>query len=259
MTTIPAGSHLRAVLFDLGETLLDAGGRTPLFRDQAEQDFQAVFAYLQAQGQALPPWPTFFDYLLQRYNQWRQDSYQSLKSIHIAELLQQACARWGIELGPTQLQETISLTYRYSDETARLYPDALATMDTLRSQELQLGLISNTIWPGWCHEPTMARLGISSRVPHRFYSADQPFRKPHPQIFATALAALGVAAEQAVYVGDHLDPDIRGAHAAGMQAMLLRMPYRTERHPHIAADATIDALSDLPNALAKLFSQGGCS
>jgi putative hydrolase of the HAD superfamily len=43
--------------------------------------------------------------------------------------------------------------------------------------------------------------------------------KPHPLIFAPALAALDVAPERALYVGDTVHADVRGATAAGMQVV----------------------------------------
>jgi putative hydrolase of the HAD superfamily len=45
--------------------------------------------------------------------------------------------------------------------------------------------------------------------------------KPDPRIFQAALQALGVRAEEALYVGDLYDVDIVGARAAGIEAVLL--------------------------------------
>ena len=49
---------VRAVIFDLGETLLDSGGVSPDFvRDEAAYDFRAVHGFLVGQGYAVPAWP----------------------------------------------------------------------------------------------------------------------------------------------------------------------------------------------------------
>jgi putative hydrolase of the HAD superfamily len=45
--------------------------------------------------------------------------------------------------------------------------------------------------------------------------------KPDPRIFHAALDALGVAPEEALYVGDLYEVDIVGAKAAGIEAVLL--------------------------------------
>ena len=42
------------------------------------------------------------------------------------------------------------------------------------------------------------------------------WRKPDPRIFGSALDRLGVAAGDAVHVGDRLDADVGGAAAAGI-------------------------------------------
>ena len=45
--------------------------------------------------------------------------------------------------------------------------------------------------------------------------------KPHPAIFQRSLVELGVAASQAVMVGDMLEMDIGGAQSVGMPAVWL--------------------------------------
>jgi len=50
--------------------------------------------------------------------------------------------------------------------------------------------------------------------------------KPGPHLFARACEALGVRHEDALMVGDNPDTDIAGAHALGMQAVLVRPPER---------------------------------
>jgi putative hydrolase of the HAD superfamily len=47
------------------------------------------------------------------------------------------------------------------------------------------------------------------------------FEKPDPRIFLPALTALGVAAADALYVGDLYEVDVVGARRAGMAAVLL--------------------------------------
>lgn len=68
--------------------------------------------------------------------------------------------------------------------------------------------------------------------------------KPDPAIFAPALAALGVAAERALYVGDTVHADVRGARAAGMQVVQVD-PYDDHAHydhPRVADVAHLAAL-----------------
>ena len=53
------------------------------------------------------------------------------------------------------------------------------------------------------------------------FSDEVGVRKPHPEIFARTLAALGVSASEAAHVGDDLTTDVAGARGIGMRAIHL--------------------------------------
>jgi HAD superfamily hydrolase (TIGR01458 family) len=77
--------------------------------------------------------------------------------------------------------------------------------------------------------------------------------KPAPQMFADALAHLGVAAEAAVMVGDDLVSDVLGAQALGITGVLVRTG--KFRHQMLAAsadqpDVVLDSIADLRDWLA---------
>ena len=77
--------------------------------------------------------------------------------------------------------------------------------------------------------------------------------KPHPAIFRVALDQLGVAPENAVYVGDRLVADVGGAQARGMKAVLIEVDHRVESHPTIVPDAIVSDLPELLDVLPSLF------
>ena len=54
----------------------------------------------------------------------------------------------------------------------------------------------------------------------RLAAADTGYLKPHPRIFQAALAQLGTAADETVFIGDNPNADIAGALAVGMRAVL---------------------------------------
>ncbi len=79
--------------------------------------------------------------------------------------------------------------------------------------------------------------------------------KPTPQMFGEALARLGVAAEEAVMVGDDLAADVVAAQAAGIRGVLVRTgKFRPETLTASAEqpDAVIDSIADLPAWLGAL-------
>jgi putative hydrolase of the HAD superfamily len=113
-----------------------------------------------------------------------------------------------------------------------LYEDVLPVLDDLRAHRLRLGLVSNGIRD--LHEFVRHhRLDVDAIVDSRTHG----YVKPHPTIFEAALGRVGVAAEDAVMVGDSLEEDVGGAQALGMRGILVD---RDDRYPDVG-----DRLSDL--------------
>lgn len=66
-------------------------------------------------------------------------------------------------------------------------------------------------------------------------SGELGIAKPDPGIFAPALAALGVAPDRAVHIGDSVHYDIAGAESAGLTGVHFdpRGLCRSQDHPHL--------------------------
>jgi HAD superfamily hydrolase (TIGR01458 family) len=72
--------------------------------------------------------------------------------------------------------------------------------------------------------------------------------KPNPNFFHAAAAGLGAAIERVAVVGDDLESDVAGAHAAGCVAVAVRTgKFRDETST--APDAIIDSIAELPRWL----------
>ena len=83
--------------------------------------------------------------------------------------------------------------------------------------------------------------------------------KPAQAFFEQALEAAGVAAGEAVMVGDDIESDIGGALAAGVGAVLVRTgKYREDRvaATGITPTATVGSIADVPRLLADLPEPG---
>ena len=120
-----------------------------------------------------------------------------------------------------------------------IYEDVLPTLDALRGHGLSIGLVSNTgrDLPRFVEHHGLV---VDAAVGSGAYGKT----KPHPTIFRYALEQLGVAAEEAVMVGDSPDDDIEGARAVGMRAFLID---REGRFPDV--EEKLDDLRALPAAL----------
>jgi putative hydrolase of the HAD superfamily len=124
-------------------------------------------------------------------------------------------------------------------ENFELFEDVLPVLEELRRAGLRIAVVSNGI-----RDLTVFvahhRLDVDVIVDSRSHGRV----KPHPTIFQAALAALAVAPEDAVMVGDSVEEDIEGARAIGMRAILLD---REDRHPDL--DERLTDLYGLPAAL----------
>ncbi len=130
----------------------------------------------------------------------------------------------------------------------RPYADALPALTALRARGLRLAVVSN--WD--CSLPqVLGALGLAEHVDAVITSAQTGAAKPAPAIFAAALARLGVAAEDAVHVGDSPGHDVTGARASGLRAILLRRDGGSACAPSTPPDvAVIDSLDALPALLS---------
>ena len=76
--------------------------------------------------------------------------------------------------------------------------------------------------------------------------------KPSPEFFGAAVASLGVAASDAVCVGDDLESDVGGAQSAGIRGILVKTgkfrPSDLQRSS-VVPFRVLDSLADLPELL----------
>jgi putative hydrolase of the HAD superfamily len=130
----------------------------------------------------------------------------------------------------------------------RVLDGVSAALAGLRRGGLKLAVVSNS-------EGTIVGLLADTGLGHCFDAVLDSWvegvSKPDPRIFALALDRLGVAAADAIMVGDSPAADIAGAEAAGVRAALLD-PY--DLHPGESA-ARFAGFADFAESL--LASRGG--
>jgi len=99
-----------------------------------------------------------------------------------------------------------------------IHEDALPAIDEMRAAGLTLGILSNTPVDA---TPMCARLGLAEKVHFIVSSCLVGCEKPDPRIFHVGLEAAGVAAREALHIGDQRLSDSVGAEAVGMETLLL--------------------------------------
>jgi putative hydrolase of the HAD superfamily len=96
----------------------------------------------------------------------------------------------------------------------RCFPEVLGVLGNLRLLGIRLGIITNGRVS--VQERKIRQLGLTELFEAVLISEREGVGKPDARIFEHALQRLDVTADQAWYVGDHPDTDIRGAFDAGL-------------------------------------------
>ncbi len=141
--------------------------------------------------------------------------------------------------------------YRYDFYASDLYPDAIPCLAALKSRGLKVLIAGNQPIEA---EAALARLQVPAD--QIATSAGWGVAKPDPAFFRRVIDAAGEPADSIAYVGDRMDNDVLPARAAGMMAVLLRRgPWgwmHAERPDAGAAHLLLHDLASLPDALATL-------
>ncbi len=241
-------AEIRGILFDLGDTLLDFGpvDTIGLF----EQGARLTYERLGELGVSLPSFSTYHRRQLWAVRWAYIKSHITRREFDSLYVLCRLAKSMGHSLPADELAELAWLWYRPLSRQATVEPHVPETLQAFAEGETVLGVVSNTFIPASVLDRHLSELGLLKWLPIRVYSCEARFRKPHPKIFAQALAKTGLAASQVAFVGDSPKADVYGAARAGMVTVLKdptgrRKPYR------IAPRYRIASLAELPGIIAQ--------
>jgi putative hydrolase of the HAD superfamily len=138
-------------------------------------------------------------------------------------------------------------------ERVELFPEALRVLHSLHGR-YKMSIITNGF--AETHDVKIARLELGRFFDHVILAGELQLVKPDPAVFHHAMKLAGVGPDESVMVGDRFNRDIVGARAAGMRAIWVNV--RNERVPEgeEPADATIESIGDLPEALEQVEAAG---
>lgn len=197
--TLPVldGRPVRAALLDLDDTLVD---RTAAFRRWLD-GLMARFPHaFEAPAADLAV-------LLAQDDRGRRD-----RRAFYEGLLDRHPALRAAGLGPERLQADI-----VERLPAVVAPDprVVAQVERLHARGVALAVVTNGSSAN--QRAKLARSGVEHLLRAVVVSGEVGVSKPEPEIFRRALDALGVAAEDAVFVGDDPRRDIVGAGRVGLR------------------------------------------
>lgn len=218
-------SRIRAVVFDVGETLVNETTEYHAWADWLgvpRHTFSAMFGATIARG---------LDY---------RETFQVFRPGFDLTLEREKRASAG---KPENFGET------------DLYPDARPCLTALKAQDYLVGIAGNQT----------SRAGgilrsLDFGVDFVATSDDWQAEKPTMAFFDAMIAECGVPADQIAYVGDRIDNDVLPARTAGLTTVFIRRgPWGCQTRPEAAAESSdiqIASLAELPAELAAYCLEG---
>jgi HAD superfamily hydrolase (TIGR01549 family) len=210
--------QIKAVLFDLGETLLTFGKvkAAEVFRQGARLSYE----YLKSCGQRVGSFEYYFWRNLIALRIRHLISNITQNDFNSSALLRGIGKKRGVSLDRRQWEQFSWLWYEPLSKLGRVEPDIRQTLAKLGALGLKLGIVSNTFVSGHSIERHLEQVGILEFFPVRLYSYEYDFRKPSRQLFEIAAERIGESPQHIAYVGDRIDKDIIPAMKLGMTTVL---------------------------------------
>ncbi|MEK0082246.1 phosphoglycolate phosphatase [Benzoatithermus flavus] len=168
-------------------------------------------------------------------------------------LIERALAMIGAPAEPVLVDRLFArFRERYAEEPCRAstpYPGARELLRTMRERGIRMGLCTNK--PQAATEGLLAALDLAPFFASAIGGDRLPVRKPDPGHLAAVLADLGATPAAAVMVGDSRN-DLLTARGLEVPCVLVSFGYTSVPARELGADAVIDRLADLPEALVRL-------
>ncbi len=213
-----AHHQIKAVLFDLGDTLVNFGKvrTTRIFLEGA----RTSYAFLRENGQAVGSFARYFLENLGHIRIRYLISNLTGKDFDALDLLRSIGRKKGTQLSQEQWEHLAWLWYEPLTKVGRVEHDLRETLTTLGRRGLKLGIVSNTFVNRTSLERHLRAVGILDFFSVRMYSYEFDCRKPDRKIFRIAAEKIGEAIGDILFVGDRIEKDIRPALDSGMATAL---------------------------------------
>jgi putative hydrolase of the HAD superfamily len=229
------------VLFDLDDTLHDD---TLAYQSAAEDVAHEIAAEHGVDAIALKA-----AYIAQAEGFWKRLSPEAF-AIKLANIRPQL---WGAALETVGLQDA-SLAHRsaqmYDEYRKRYYavfPGVIELLSELRAAGKKLGIVTNGF--AETHYEKIALLRIGEFFDALFIADELGMLKPDPLLFAHACTTLGSAPARTAMVGDRYDRDVKGAAAAGLFTVYLKVRDEVLPDGCTPPDATCTSILEVSRVL----------
>ena len=212
---------IKAILFDLDDTLLD---RTA-----------SLAAFVQAQHQRYQLDHVAYETYHRRFLELDERGYSPKP-----QLFHTLISEFAV---PASVDALLADFEQGAWNECTLLPDAAAVLAELRVRGYKLGVITNG--EDWSQMRKLRVTGLAPLFDLIVISGNEQIKKPDPQIFLRAAERMVVRPDECAFVGDHARNDIYGAGAVGMKTIWYPGDQVWPAEFTVAPDHTIGSLGDL--------------
>ena len=243
---------IRAVMFDLGNTLMHAVA-PDMWPEVIHRGNQALMDYL-CNLDILTECDTFTVEFNQRLHQYYAERDKQMIETSTFLVLKELLADKGYaDVSDRVIRESLDEHYAVTQKNWKLEKDTVTCLEALQQGNYKMGIISNA-GDDRDVQQLVKRFGIDSYFELILTSAACGYRKPHQRIFELALEYFNVRAEEVAMVGDTLNADILGANQMDMYSIWItrRAEDPTDGELPVKPQATLKTLDQLPSLLQEL-------
>jgi HAD superfamily hydrolase (TIGR01509 family) len=243
----------KAVIFDYIGTLVNCRNYT------MDSSKQKLYNALIAEGLDINR-EMFLNAYDLAHEKYRKVRYEQLREVTNAVWVSEALGNLGFRVTDDDPRIKAGLNIFFQDfiDTLELRNGAKKILCQTQKQE-KVALISNFTYAPVIYK-SLRKMGTSKFFNAVVVSQQVGWRKPSSQIFQFTLKCLDVQANEAVYIGDSPNEDIKGAKQAGLKTVFVPSQFNTlkdlkeskQEPDYIANDLTL-----LSQILNKLFSLPG--
>lgn len=203
---------LRAVFLDIGDTVMRPNPSWEHVYAMAFDEFGVAVSVEELHGALRKAYRHGGWGMEKGFEPTEETSFRRTVEIDAA-----AIAELGLDPMPEAFYRRLAELFMVTSHW-HIFPDAYGALTALQDRGLVVGAVSNWVWnlPELLHA-----LDLVQHFDFIAASARVGYEKPHARIFEWALDRAGVEPAEAIHVGDHVDADVEGARAVGIDAVLI--------------------------------------
>lgn len=211
---------IKAVIFDFIGTLATVKDYSYVNSEKK------LYECLQNVG-FITDYQSFIDTYEKAHNKYRTIRFQQLvevtNSVWVSETLNQLSYKTMPQ--DERIRKAIDLFFQDYVRSLKPRLNAKTVLEKLKPY-FALGLVSNFTYAPAIREG-LKRLELAEYFNGVLISQDFGWRKPSAKVFQEILRRLGIDGDEAVYVGDSPEEDIKGAQNAGVQTIFISSQFYT--------------------------------